>query len=106
MTALDVRGGTATSRSFWLGVAAYLVPSFPIAYAWHLVVFAPAYEALRIYRPDPIIPFGFASMLIQGLAFSSKAGARLWAFARDPVVVVHHACGRRQEHHDLGTDLC
>jgi hypothetical protein len=75
VTALDVRGGTATSRSFWLGVAAYLVPSFPIAYLWHLVLLAPAYEALRIYRPDPIIPFGFASMLIQALAFS-------WAYPR------------------------
>lgn len=57
-------------RSFWLGVAAYLVPSFPIAYVWHLVAFAAAYDALGIYRPDPIIPFGLASMVIQGLAFS------------------------------------
>jgi hypothetical protein len=75
MTTLQVGGGTATARSFWLGVAAYLVPTFPIAYAWHLVMFAPAYEALGIYRPDPIIPFGFASMLIQGIAFS-------WAYPR------------------------
>src|SRR5260370_9100462 len=75
MTTLQVGGGIATARSFWLGVAAYLVPTFPIAYAWHLVVFAPAYEALGIYRPDPIIPFGFASMMIQGIAFS-------WAYPR------------------------
>jgi hypothetical protein len=75
MTTLEVSGRTATSRSFWLGVAAYLIPTFPIAYAWHLVVFAPAYEALGIYRPDPIIPFGFASMLIQAVAFS-------WAYPR------------------------
>jgi hypothetical protein len=75
MTTLQVGGKTTTARSFWLGVAAYILPSFPIAYAWHLVVFAPAYEALGIYRPDPIIPFGLASMLIQGIAFS-------WAFPR------------------------
>jgi hypothetical protein len=75
MTTLQVDGVTATNRSFWLGVAAYLVPSFPIAYAWHLVVFAPAYDALGIYRPDPIIPFGLASMLIQGTIFS-------WAYPR------------------------
>jgi hypothetical protein len=75
MTTLQMGGGVTTARSFWLGVAAYLVPSFPIAYAWHLVVFAPAYDALGIYRPDPIIPFGFASMLIQALAFS-------WAYPR------------------------
>jgi|SRR3990167_7295032 hypothetical protein len=57
-------------RSFWLGVAAYLLPSFPIAYLWHLVVFAPAYHELAIYRNDVIVPFGLGSMLIQGAAFS------------------------------------
>src|SRR6266581_7881233 len=59
-----------TTRSFWLGVAAYLLPTFPIAYVWHLVLFAPAYEALRVYRPDPVIAFGFASMVMQGVIFS------------------------------------
>src|ERR1700687_4102779 len=75
MTTLQVGGDVTTGRSFWLGVAAYLVPTFPIAYVWHLVLFAPAYDALGIYRPDPIIPFGFASMLIQALALS-------WAYPR------------------------
>src|SRR4030081_1579715 len=75
MTTLQMGAGIATARSFWLGVAAYLVPTFPIAYAWHLVVFASSYEALGIYRPDPIIPFGFALMLIQAVAFS-------WAYPR------------------------
>src|SRR5713226_7018915 len=75
MTTLPSHGEIVSTRSFWLGVAAYLVPTFPIAYAWHLVVFAPAYEALGIYRPDPIIPFGFASMAIQGIVFS-------WAYPR------------------------
>jgi hypothetical protein len=75
MTTLQAVTGTATIRGFWLGVAAYLVPTFPIAYAWHLALFAPAYDALGIYRPDPIIPFGFASMVIQGIAFS-------WAYPR------------------------
>jgi hypothetical protein len=70
MTTLQADNGTATTYSFWLGVAAYLLPTFPIAYVWHLVLFAPAYEALGIYRPDPIIPFGFASMVIQGVIFS------------------------------------
>jgi hypothetical protein len=71
MMTITQAGGRALSRSsFWLGVAAYLVPTFPIAFVWHLVLFAPAYEALGIYRPDPIIPFGFASMVIQGIIFS------------------------------------
>ena len=69
MTTLRADDGIATVRSFWLGVAAYLLPTFPIAYVWHLVLFASAYEALGIYRPDPIVPFGFASMVIQGASF-------------------------------------
>lgn len=58
------------ARGFWLGVAAYVAPSFPIAYVWHLVAFAPAYHDLAMYRDDVIIPFGLVSMLIQGAAFS------------------------------------
>lgn len=61
---------SATRRGFWLGVAAYVVPSFPIAYVWHLIVFAPAYHELAMYRDDVIIPFGLLSMLIQGVTFS------------------------------------
>lgn len=58
------------TRAFWLGLAAYVVPSFAIAYPWHLVVFAPAYRELAIYRDDVIVPLGLLSMLIQGAAFS------------------------------------
>jgi hypothetical protein len=75
MTITQAGGRALSKRCFWLGVAAYLVPTFPIAYVWHLVLFAPTYEALGIYRPDPIIPFGFASMIIQGVIFS-------WAYPR------------------------
>ncbi|HKA80258.1 MAG TPA: hypothetical protein VKD43_09500 [Xanthobacteraceae bacterium] len=60
----------ATARAFWLGFAAYVVPTFPIGYVWHLVAFAPTYHGLAMYRDDIIIPFGFLSMLIQGAAFS------------------------------------
>ena len=66
---------SAASLTFWLGFAAYVVPSFSIAYAWHLVLFAPIYHELAIYRDDVVIPFGLASMLIQGAAFS-------WAYPR------------------------
>lgn len=58
------------SRGFWIGVAAYVVPTFVVAYPWHLVVFAPAYRELAMYREDVIVPFGLLSMLIQGAAFS------------------------------------
>jgi hypothetical protein len=70
MTSVPSGAVVSSGRGFWLGVAAYLVPTFPIAYAWHLVSFAPIYDALGIYRPDPIIPFGLFSMLIQGVIFS------------------------------------
>src|SRR5947207_9615567 len=60
----------AGARCFWLGFAAYLLPTFPIAFVWHLVLFEQKYHALRIYRDDPIIPFGVISMIIQGLILS------------------------------------
>jgi hypothetical protein len=75
MTIASDIGRPSTARSFWFGVAAYLLPTFPIAFFWHLVLFEPAYDALHIYRADPIIPFGFASMIIQAVIFS-------WAFPR------------------------
>jgi hypothetical protein len=58
------------TKAFWLGVAAYVLPTFPLGYVWHLVVFAPQYDALQIYRPDVIIPFGLLSMLVQGAILS------------------------------------
>lgn len=71
MTTLQAAsGGKVSTRGFWLGFAAYVLPSFPIAYVWHLVAFAAAYDALGIYREDVIVPFGLASMLIQGAIFS------------------------------------
>ncbi len=70
------------SRAFWLGLAAYVVPTFPIAYLWHLSLLAPAYRDLAIYRSDVIVPLGLASMLIQGAAFS-YAYPRLFADRRN-----------------------
>lgn len=70
MSVTETSRQTASTQAFWLGFAAYVLPSFPIAYAWHLVVFAPTYHELAIYRDDVIIPFGLLSMFIQGAAFS------------------------------------
>lgn len=58
------------SKKFWLAFAAYLVPTFPLGYSWHLTTFKAAYDALEIYRPDVIIPMGLSSMVIQGLIFA------------------------------------
>jgi hypothetical protein len=57
-------------KRFWLAFAAYLVPTFPLGYVWHLVAFADRYHRLEMYRDEVIIPLGLASMLIQGLLFA------------------------------------
>lgn len=63
------------SRSFWLAVAAYLLPTFPLGYFWHLVTFAEQYHRLSMYRSEVIIPLGLASMVIQAVVFA-------WAYPR------------------------
>ena len=62
-------------RSFWLAVAAYLVPTFPLGYFWHLVTFGEQYHRLAMYRGEVIIPLGLASMLTQAIFFA-------WAYPR------------------------
>lgn len=63
------------SKRFALTMAAYVLPTFLLGFIWHLVLFAEYYDALRIYRPDVIIPFGFGSMLLQGALFA-------WSYPR------------------------
>ena len=58
------------NKKFWLGLAAYVVPTFALGFAWHLFLFARHYEALQVYRADLIIPFGLLSMFIQGAILS------------------------------------
>jgi hypothetical protein len=55
---------------FFLGVLAYIVPTFALGFVWHLILFERYYAALGIYRSDVIIPFGFLSMLIQAVVFA------------------------------------
>lgn len=62
-------------KSFWLSVLAYLVPTFPLGYFWHLVTFADSYHRLEMYRDEVIIPLGLASMVIQAFVFA-------WAYPR------------------------
>lgn len=68
-------------RRFWLGVLAYVVPSFPLAYCWHLTAFAAEYRALDLLRVDVILPFGLITMVIQGV-FYSWAYPKLFSTAR------------------------
>ncbi len=54
-----------------LGTIGYLVITFPLAYVWHLVAFKTTYDQLGyISRDEPIIAFGFASILLQGVLLS------------------------------------
>jgi hypothetical protein len=62
-------------RSFWLAVLAYVVPTFPLGYFWHLVTFHEAYATLEMYRAEVIIPMGLASMIIQAFFFA-------WSYPR------------------------
>jgi hypothetical protein len=70
------------SLRFLMAVLAYLVPTFATGFVWHLVAFHDTYTRLAIYRPDVIIPFGFASMVVQG-AFFAWAYPRLFSTRRD-----------------------
>ena len=53
-----------------LAVLAYMIPTFPLGFFWHLTIFANYYKSLHVYRDDIIIPFGIISMLIQGVIWS------------------------------------
>jgi hypothetical protein len=75
MSAVSYSARPTGVRNFWFGFAGYLLPSFPIAFVWHLVLFEQKYRALQIYRDEPVIAFGLASMVIQGAIFS-------WLFPR------------------------
>ncbi len=52
----------------WASLA-YILPTFPIGYIWHLTIFKERYAALNVYRPDMSPPLGLASMIIQGIIF-------------------------------------
>jgi hypothetical protein len=53
-----------------LAVLAYVIPTFPLGYFWHLTVFANYYKTLNVYRDDIVIPFGILSMFIQGIVWA------------------------------------
>lgn len=63
------------NRTFWLAALAYLVPTFPLGYFWHLSLFADRYHGLAMYRDDVLIPLGLGSMLVQAVVYA-------WAYPR------------------------
>ncbi len=53
-----------------LASLAYILPTFPLGYFWHLKFFQAYYKSLGVYREEMIIPLGFLSMIIQGFIYS------------------------------------
>ena len=60
---VPAEGQDRVMRRGILAVLAYLVPTFLTGFVWHLVLFHALYQRLEIYRPDPLIPLGVASMM-------------------------------------------
>ena len=60
------------SVGFFAGWFAYLLVTFAMGYIWHLVAFKDLYARLAIFTrlDDPIVPLGFAAMVIQGAIMS------------------------------------
>lgn len=58
------------NKKLIIAVLAYMLPTFPLGYFWHLGVFAAYYQSLQVYREEVIIPFGVASMLVQGVIWA------------------------------------
>jgi hypothetical protein len=95
---------------FLLAALAYIIPTFPLGYFWHLEIFRHTYASLAVYRPDITIPLGVASMLIQGLIwaylywrlfrhetviagavkFAAIAAPLAWSFMVVAVAAKHH----------------
>ncbi len=59
------------TKKFVLAAVVYIVITMALGMAWHFVFFKELYDGLGIYnRAEPIIPLGFASMIIQGLVLA------------------------------------
>lgn len=93
-----------------LAVLAYVLPTFPLGFFWHLTIFADYYKSLHVYREEIIIPFGITSMLIQGIIwsvvykrmFSGESilkGALKFALLAGPLSWSFHALAVSAKHH-------
>lgn len=60
-----------------LTVLAYMVVSFGVQALSHFVINAEHFASISFIRPDPVLPLGFAAMIVQGLIFSVVM-LRMW----------------------------
>ena len=42
-------------KKHFLAVLAYMLPTFPLGYLWHLTIFAEYYKSLQVYRENVIL---------------------------------------------------
>lgn len=60
------------TRSILLGTLAYAGVTFPLAYSWHLVVFADLYRRLSFVTvPEPNVALGFSTIVFQGVLLAA-----------------------------------
>jgi hypothetical protein len=90
-------GSQIMSASFWLAFTAFLIPTFPLGYFWHLKTFAAEYEKLDLCRDEVIIPMGLASTVIQALFFATEPESNSHVFYNfDQCVNVYRLSKRPQ----------
>lgn len=58
------------SLKILLTALAYIIPTMPYAYFWHMVWFKKKYEAWQYFGGDASVPLGFTSMIFQGIILS------------------------------------
>ena len=57
------------TKKYLFATLAFIIVGFIVAFVWHLVIFKSVYDSLKIYSIEPIIPLGFISFILEGLAF-------------------------------------
>lgn len=62
--------GTRKAAAVALTVLAYVIVTFAVQGASHFLINADHYAGISIMRPEPILPLGMATMVIQGLLFA------------------------------------
>lgn len=56
------------STRILLGTLTYAAVTFPLAYVWHLIVFAEQYDRLGAFtREEPVVALGFLVIVLQGI---------------------------------------
>lgn len=59
------------AKKIILATVSYVLITMVIAYPWHMIWFHDLYEGMGAYtRPEPSIPLGMLSMLIQGVVIA------------------------------------